>query len=128
VAFLEQFFASLGTLDEKKKKKNLSIMTVIRCSGAFTTTIFNLVICVVVNYRQIWQMQNCLKTVNTYTVWYFSREQQQWNVRKIYIYIYIFDMSTQGYGRGGIRSCDLRFIKRGSQPIELPLGDMLEKY
>jgi hypothetical protein len=26
-------------------------------------------------------------------------------------------------GGGGIRSCDLRFIRRGSQPIELPLGD-----
>jgi hypothetical protein len=26
-------------------------------------------------------------------------------------------------GGGGIRTCDLRFIRRGSQPIELPLGD-----
>jgi hypothetical protein len=27
-------------------------------------------------------------------------------------------------GRGmGIRICDLRFIRHGSQPIELPLGD-----
>jgi hypothetical protein len=24
---------------------------------------------------------------------------------------------------GGIQTCDLRFIRRGSQPIELPLGD-----
>jgi hypothetical protein len=27
-------------------------------------------------------------------------------------------------GGEGIRTCDLRFIKRGSQPIELPFGDI----
>jgi hypothetical protein len=27
-------------------------------------------------------------------------------------------------GGGGIRTCDFRFIKRDSQPIELPLGDI----
>jgi hypothetical protein len=25
----------------------------------------------------------------------------------------------------GVRTCDFRFIRRGSQPIELPLGDIL---
>ena len=28
-------------------------------------------------------------------------------------------------GGGGIRTCDLRFIRRGSQPIELLLGDFI---
>jgi hypothetical protein len=41
----------------------------------------------------------------------------------IYIYIYIF-LSCPHNGRGrGIRSCDFRFIRHGSQPIELQLGD-----
>jgi hypothetical protein len=40
-------------------------------------------------------------------------------------FIYFFlTCSHKGRGRG-IRSCDLHFIKRGSQPIELPLGDTL---
>jgi hypothetical protein len=29
-------------------------------------------------------------------------------------------------GGGRIRTCDLRFIKRGSQPIELPLGGRMK--
>jgi hypothetical protein len=33
-------------------------------------------------------------------------------------------MSTQGKRGGGIGICDPRFIKRGLQPIELPLGDI----
>jgi hypothetical protein len=32
-------------------------------------------------------------------------------------------MSTQGKGGGRIRTSDLRFIRHGPQPIELPLGD-----
>jgi hypothetical protein len=35
-------------------------------------------------------------------------------------FFFFFDMSTQE--NGGIRACDLRFIRRGLQPIELPLG------
>jgi hypothetical protein len=35
---------------------------------------------------------------------------------------FFFDMSTQEGGRG-IRTSDLRFIRRGPQLIELPLGD-----
>jgi hypothetical protein len=42
------------------------------------------------------------------------------NSENIYIYIYIFDMFTQRWGRG-IRTCDLGFIKRDLQSIELPL-------
>jgi hypothetical protein len=41
-----------------------------------------------------------------------------------WFFFFFFDMSTRVEG-GGIRSCDLRFIRRGSQPIELPLGDDL---
>jgi hypothetical protein len=40
------------------------------------------------------------------------------------IIIIFFFLTCPHKGRGGgIRSCDLRFIKRGSQLIELPLGD-----
>jgi hypothetical protein len=35
---------------------------------------------------------------------------------------YLFFCFDARVGGGEIRTCDLRFIKRGSQPIELPLG------
>jgi len=36
------------------------------------------------------------------------------------IFFFFFDMSTQK-GRGRIRTNDLRFMRRGPQPTELPL-------
>jgi hypothetical protein len=39
-------------------------------------------------------------------------------------FFFFFNMFTR-VGGGRIRTCDLCFIRRGSQPIELPLGDDL---
>jgi hypothetical protein len=45
---------------------------------------------------------------------------------QIFLFFFIFfDMSTQESGRG-IRTSDLRFMRRGSQLIELPFGDKLK--
>jgi hypothetical protein len=46
----------------------------------------------------------------------------QWQFLVIF-YFYFFDISTQGKGGGGIRTCDLHFIGRGLQSIELTLGE-----
>jgi hypothetical protein len=52
------------------------------------------------------------------------------NSTYIYIYIYIYIYFTCPHkGRGeGIRTCDFHFIRRGSQPIELPLRDYIYIY
>jgi hypothetical protein len=41
--------------------------------------------------------------------------------KKIKEFFYFLTCPHKGRGRG-IRTCDIRFIRRGSQPIELPLG------
>jgi hypothetical protein len=42
-------------------------------------------------------------------------------------FFFFFFWTCPRKGRGmGIRTCDLRFIKRGSQPIELSLGDKFD--
>jgi hypothetical protein len=43
------------------------------------------------------------------------------------IQAFFFDMSTQE-GGGGIRTSDLRFMRRGPQPIELPLRDKIQAF
>jgi hypothetical protein len=39
------------------------------------------------------------------------------------IFFFFFDMSISREGGGRIRTSDLRFMRRGLQPIELLIGD-----
>jgi hypothetical protein len=45
-----------------------------------------------------------------------------YNAYNLLIFFFFLTCPHKGRGRG-IRTCDLCFIRRGSQPIELPLGD-----
>jgi len=43
------------------------------------------------------------------------------------IQAFFFDMSTQE-GGGGIRTSDLRFMRRGAQALDLPLWDKMQAF
>jgi hypothetical protein len=43
------------------------------------------------------------------------------------LFFFFFFLYVHIRGGGGIRTSNLRFIKRSPQPIELPLGDLRQK-
>jgi hypothetical protein len=53
----------------------------------------------------------------------YHTKTYSYNVFFFFFFFFFGHVHTR-VGGGGIRTCDLRFIRRGSQPIELPLGNI----
>ena len=70
------------------------------------------------SYKEIKKKLKTPKYVQKAQGWKVNNEFQ--SIIIFYLFTFFFDMSQKGRGWGGeIRTNDLHFIKRGSQPIEI---------